>query len=71
MESDLDALQGRPEFGDPSRYPCSVVGCIERAVGWVLRDSMVLFGLDYEVRAEDAHVHLCERHVAPARAPRT
>lgn len=48
---DLREWDLRPEFRDPSRFPCAAVGCEERAAGWVLHEAVGLHNLgDLEVQ---------------------
>lgn len=53
-----------PRFRSPSRFPCGVVGCDERADGWVLREALALHGLgELRVRSDLERVYLCRGYL--------
>lgn len=53
----------RPEFRDPSIFPCQVHGCEENAEGWVTLP--LLAALDVRVETESDRVYLCAAHLRP------
>jgi len=48
-----------PRFNDPSRYPCAVLDCDRRAVGWI-GPELVPPALD--VFSDGPRVYLCTTH---------
>lgn len=57
----------RPEYRDPSPFPCMVKGCEAHAAGWVLADAVRLFGLELDVLTNAERIYLCDTHVARLR----
>lgn len=57
-ERDLD-----PRFRDPSRFPCGVVGCEERAAGWI---AALHVPVTWFVHGEGDRLYACEAHLREA-----
>lgn len=49
------------EYRDPSIFPCQVVGCDQRAAGWVI--AALAGSLALNVSLESVHVFLCVTHL--------